>query len=86
MEPGQELELNVTALAAGGLGVARSPEGKVVLIWGALPQEKVRIRSAWVGGGFGGKEDMSVQHQAALCAFLVQRPVKVKFGRTDSFR
>lgn len=49
-----------------------------------LPQEKVRIRSAWVGGGFGGKEDMSVQHQAALCAFLVQRPVKVKFGRTDS--
>jgi len=49
-----------------------------------LPQEKVRIRSAWIGGGFGGKEDMSVQHQAALCAYLVQRPVKVKFGRTDS--
>jgi len=49
-----------------------------------LPQDKVRIRSAWVGGGFGGKEDMSVQHQAALCAFLVQRPVKVKFNRTDS--
>lgn len=49
-----------------------------------LPLEKVRIRSALVGGGFGGKEDMSVQHQAALCAFLSQRPVKVKFGRTES--
>lgn len=49
-----------------------------------IPQDKVRIRSAWVGGGFGGKEDMSVQHQAALCAFIVKRPVKVKFDRTDS--
>ncbi len=49
-----------------------------------LPQEKVRIRSALVGGGFGGKEDMSVQHQAALAAYLCQRPVKVKFGRTES--
>ena len=27
---------------------------------------------------------MSVQHQAALAAFLVKRPVKVKFDRTDS--
>lgn len=49
-----------------------------------IPQDKVRIRSAWVGGGFGGKEDMSVQHQAALAAFIVKRPVKVKFDRTDS--
>ncbi len=49
-----------------------------------IPMDKVRIRSAWVGGGFGGKEDMSVQHQAALAAFLVKRPVKVKFDRTDS--
>jgi len=49
-----------------------------------LGLDKVRIRSAWVGGGFGGKEDMSVQHQAALCAYLVGRPVKVKFDRTDS--
>ena len=50
-----------------------------------LPMEKVRIRSALVGGGFGGKEDMSVQHQAALCAFLTQRPVKVLFTRQESF-
>ncbi len=49
-----------------------------------LPQEKVRIQSASVGGGFGGKEDMSVQHQAALCAYLTQRPVKVSFSRQES--
>ena len=46
--------------------------------------EKVRIQSAVVGGGFGGKEDMSVQHQAALCAYLTKRPVKVSFSRQES--
>jgi selenium-dependent xanthine dehydrogenase len=49
-----------------------------------IPQDKVRIQSATVGGGFGGKEDMSVQHQAALCAYLTQRPVKVFFSRQES--
>ena len=49
-----------------------------------LPMEKVRIKSAVVGGGFGGKEDMSVQHQAALCAFLTKRTVKVFFSRQES--
>lgn len=50
-----------------------------------LPLEKVRIQSAKaVGGGFGGKEDMSVQHQAALCAYLTKRPVKVYFSRQES--
>jgi aldehyde oxidoreductase len=50
-----------------------------------LPLEKVRIQSAdAVGGGFGGKEDMSVQHQAALCAYLTKRPVKVSFSRQES--
>lgn len=49
-----------------------------------IPMEKIRIQSAVVGGGFGGKEDMSVQHQAALCAFLTKRPVKVFFSRQES--
>ncbi|MBV7274938.1 selenium-dependent xanthine dehydrogenase [Clostridium sp. PL3] len=49
-----------------------------------IPMEKVRIQSAYVGGGFGGKEDMSVQHQAALCAYLTKRPVKVFFSRQES--
>ncbi len=42
------------------------------------PNEKVRVVNKLVGGGFGGKEDMSVQHHAALAAYLLKRPVKVK--------
>ncbi|MFT8347953.1 selenium-dependent xanthine dehydrogenase [Clostridium saccharoperbutylacetonicum] len=49
-----------------------------------ISTEKVRIQSAVVGGGFGGKEDMSVQHQAALCAYFTKRPVKVFFSRQES--
>jgi len=49
-----------------------------------ISMEKVRIQSAVVGGGFGGKEDMSVQHQAALCTYLTKQPVKVFFSRQES--
>ncbi|MEN6594930.1 MAG: selenium-dependent xanthine dehydrogenase [Clostridiaceae bacterium] len=49
-----------------------------------LPLEKVRVSAMMVGGGFGGKEDMSVQHHAALACFLLKRPVKVKFSRAES--
>ena len=45
---------------------------------------KVRILSAYVGGGFGGKEDMSVQHHAALITWLLRRPVKVLLSRKES--
>ena len=37
-----------------------------------------------MGGGFGGKEDVSAQHIAALAAIKVQRPVKVVFSRQES--
>jgi selenium-dependent xanthine dehydrogenase len=49
-----------------------------------IPQEKVRVTSMLVGGGFGGKEDMSVQHHAALMAWYTKRPVKVKYSRQES--
>jgi aldehyde oxidoreductase len=49
-----------------------------------LPLESVRVTAAMVGGGFGGKEDMSVQHHAALLAHHTQRPVKVKLKRAES--
>jgi len=49
-----------------------------------IPIEKIRVRSMLVGGGFGGKEDMSVQHHAALVAWLVKKPVKIKFSRQES--
>jgi selenium-dependent xanthine dehydrogenase len=49
-----------------------------------LPAEQVRVTAMMVGGGFGGKEDMSVQHHAALAAWLLKRPVKVKLSRQES--
>jgi len=49
-----------------------------------LPQDKVRVTAMMVGGGFGGKEDMSVQHHAALLAWHTNRPVKVAFSRAES--
>lgn len=51
-----------------------------------IPPEKVHSESKLVGGGFGGKEDMSVQHHAALMAWITKRPVKVKFSREESLR
>lgn len=51
-----------------------------------IPKEKLRIVSAYVGGGFGGKEDMSVQHHAALLAYLCKVPVKVTLTREESMR
>ena len=49
-----------------------------------LPAEKVRVISKLVGGGFGGKEDLSVQHHAALLAIKTQKPVKLTFSRKES--
>jgi selenium-dependent xanthine dehydrogenase len=50
----------------------------------AIPEEKVHCHSMLVGGGFGGKEDMSVQHHAALMAWYTKKPVKVRFSRQES--
>ncbi len=49
-----------------------------------IPPEKIRVQSKLVGGGFGGKEDMSVQHHAALAAWCLKQPVKVLFSRSES--
>jgi selenium-dependent molybdenum hydroxylase 1 len=49
-----------------------------------IPIEKVHCQTRLVGGGFGGKEDMSVQHHAALMAWYTKKPVKVKFSRQES--
>ena len=49
-----------------------------------LPAELVKVRNCLVGGGFGGKEDVTVQHHAALVAYLTKRPVKVKLTRAES--
>ena len=43
-----------------------------------------QVQNMLVGGGFGGKEDMSVQHHAALIAYVARVPVKVKLSRQES--
>ncbi len=49
-----------------------------------LPADKVRVISKLVGGAFGGKEDLSVQHHAALLAMKAQKPVKLTLTRQES--
>ena len=49
-----------------------------------ISPEKVHCRAPLVGGGFGGKEDMSVQQYAILMAWVTKRPVKVKYTRQES--
>jgi xanthine dehydrogenase molybdenum-binding subunit len=51
-----------------------------------IPRERVRVISEYVGGGFGGKEDQTVQHHAALLAWLSGRPVKCTLDRAESTR
>ena len=51
--------------------------------WDAEP-ERVVVQTMLVGGGFGGKEDVSVQHLAALAAVHFGRTVKCKLTRQES--
>lgn len=49
-----------------------------------LGHKNVKVQNALVGGGFGGKEDMTVQHFAAIMVHHVHRPVKVVLSRPES--
>ena len=51
-----------------------------------IDKEKVRVILLPNGGGFGGKEDLSVQGHAALAAFLLKKPVKITLLREESIR
>ncbi len=51
-----------------------------------LPEKNVNVIQVSNGGGFGGKEDLTVQGHAALCAYLLQKPVKVHLTREESIR
>ncbi len=65
-----------------GIYVDRKQVAKIL----RLPEEKVHVTLVPTGGGFGGKEDMTVQGHAALFAYLLQKPVKVVLSREDSIR
>ena len=50
-----------------------------------VPHNKVRILGSLVGGGFGGKEDVTVEIYLALLAKATGRPVRLCYTREDSF-
>src|SRR6516165_2296613 len=49
-----------------------------------LPQSKVRVIAAYMGGGFGGKEDMTVEPYLALLVWHTRRPVRMIWDRQES--
>jgi CO/xanthine dehydrogenase Mo-binding subunit len=59
-------------------------QGQVAACLG-LPPEKMRITLAGVGGAFGAREDLSMQVHACLLALHTGKPVKIVYGREESF-
>ena len=49
-----------------------------------LPQNRVRVIGPYLGGGFGGKEDVTVEVFLGLLAWRTQRPVKMIWSRQES--
>jgi CO/xanthine dehydrogenase Mo-binding subunit len=50
-----------------------------------LPEDKVRLTLAGVGGAFGSREDIHMQIHASLLALRTGRPVRMAYGREESF-
>ncbi len=48
-----------------------------------LAPDAVRLIVPAIGGAFGGREDMHIQHLLALCAYVMRRPVKMVFDRAE---
>ena len=50
-----------------------------------VPIERVRLTLGGVGGAFGGREDISLQVHCCLLALVTKRPIKMQYGREESF-
>lgn len=50
-----------------------------------LPDDRVRLVLGGVGGAFGAREDISLQVHTCLLALRVGRPVRIHYGRAESF-
>lgn len=51
-----------------------------------LPMNRVRVVATPVGGGFGGKNEITVEPFVALLAMKTQRPVKMVYTREEEFQ
>jgi nicotinate dehydrogenase large molybdopterin subunit len=49
-----------------------------------LPHSRVRVIAAYMGGGFGGKEDMTVEPYLAALVWKTRRPVRMVWERQES--
>ena len=49
-----------------------------------VPQNRVRVIGTYLGGGFGGKEDVTVEVYLGLLALTTGRPVKMVWTRPES--
>jgi CO/xanthine dehydrogenase Mo-binding subunit len=50
-----------------------------------LPMHRIRVATSAVGGGFGGKNELTIEPYIALLAMQTGRPVKMAFSREDEF-
>ncbi|MFQ5693498.1 MAG: xanthine dehydrogenase family protein molybdopterin-binding subunit, partial [Nitrospinota bacterium] len=49
-----------------------------------IPAERIRVHAAPLGGGFGGKDGITVQIHLALAAWWTKRPVRLFWDRAES--
>ena len=49
-----------------------------------IPESRVRVIAPYVGGGFGGKEDMTVEPYLGLAVWHTRRPVRMQWTRQES--
>jgi CO/xanthine dehydrogenase Mo-binding subunit len=49
-----------------------------------LPEDQVIVRYTAIGGAFGGREDLSMQHLLALASWKLKRPVAMVWSREES--
>jgi CO/xanthine dehydrogenase Mo-binding subunit len=57
---------------------------KQIALMLGLPDDQVIIRYAAIGGAFGGREDLSIQHLLALAAWKLRRRVGIVWSREES--
>jgi CO/xanthine dehydrogenase Mo-binding subunit len=49
------------------------------------PENRVRVRTAFLGGGFGGKLYIKLEAMAAVCALLTRKPVRIALTMEEQF-
>jgi len=80
-------------------GISYMEDGKIVVVAGGqspyrdraeiahalnLPEEMIRVVTPYVGGAFGGKDDITVQIHLALVTWKTGRPARLVWSREES--